>query len=507
MNTSRRRLAAVAASASVLLGLTACSPAAQTASGGAPTADGTLVYGVIGTASDDLSPWSMTSSTSTQMLHYELYDTLTASKPDGTTVMALAESMTPNADATEWTVKLRPDIALHDGGTFTSDDVIESLTRLLDSDPKLPGAKLIPFVDKNRLTKVDDLTLTIGLTSSFALLPDIFANLRLLMAHWDGDEPVGTGAFTVDSFTANEQAKLVRFDDYWGTKPGFENLTIQYFASQEAITNALRGGQIDVAASVPFTDVPSLESAGGITILTSESNQAPTISFRVDTAPFDDPRVVQALKLLVDRDKIVTNAYGGYADVGNDWFGPGAGCPAPDVAQRTYDVEAAKKLLAEAGHPDLSFELTTDGGYGGMMESAQLFAQDAAEAGVTVTINKLDNASFLAKWGEWPAFMGIIGGNYASVSANYYLPEQSNNSTHFDNADYTSLYTTLVSTTDEAERCSTVNAMQTIDYEYQGSIIPAWPQTLVAHRDTVTGLQPDLYSRSSYLFGGVTVSK
>jgi len=509
MRLSKPRQAAIAAlTAAVLIGVTACTGTPTAPASSSADADATLVYGVIGTATDTTTPWSLTGSLSTQMIHTELYDGLTVSQPDGTTAMALAESMTPNADLTEWTVKLRQGVKLHDGSTFTSDDVIDSIKRLLDSDPKLPGAKLISFVDESKLVKVDDTTLTIGLTSPYALLPDIFANIRLLMAHWNADgTPVGTGPFVVQSFTANQQAQLVRFDDYWGQKPGFKNLTVQYFQSQDAITNALRGGQIDVAATVPFTDVSSLKSTPGINLLASDTNQAPTISFRVDAPPFNDPRVVQALKLLVDRDQIVSNAYGGYATVANDWFGPGTGCPDPDVAQRQYNVDEAKKLLAEAGQSNLSFTLVTDNGFAGMLEMAQLFSQEAAKAGVTIKVSNPQPAEFLASWGKWPAYLGLISGNYASVSQNYYLPGQSNNSVHFDNADYNKLYAQMITTADQKARCAIVNQMQQIDYEFNGSIIPAYQQTIIAYRDGVNGLQKDLYGRASYQFGGVTVTK
>ncbi|WP_223690049.1 ABC transporter substrate-binding protein [Leifsonia poae] len=496
----RRSLAAGLVASAVLLGAAACS-----ASGGSPSKS-ELVLGVVGNNKDQIQPYTATSSASADALRQELYDGLTEYSDKGGVTMRLAESMTPNAALDVWTVKLRPDVKLHDGSAFTAADVIQSISYMLDPKNDYPASTQIDFVDPARITKVDDLTLEFHLKKPVGTFPEVWASRDLLMRGLDAKgEAVGTGPFDLVSFTAGQQAQLTRFDDYWSEKPGFKNLRLQFFQDQQAITNALRGGQIDVAYSVPFTDVASLKTASHIKTLVSESGAYMTLSMRVDTKPFSDPKVQEALKLVVDRKQIIDNAFGGFASIGDDYLGNNTDCPAPDVPQRTQDLAKAKKLLAEAGQSNLSIELATDGAFPGMMETAQLYAQQAAQAGVTVTVKKLDTATFLNGWGDWPFYIGYSGSPYVVTASTHFLPDGVENANHFNNPAFTKLVGEMMATSDHATQCALITTMQAIDYASGGNIVAAYPQSIVAYRDSVHGLKPDLWGRASTDFAGVTL--
>ncbi len=135
--------------------------------------------------------------------------------------------------------------------------MIDSVAHVLDPKTAASGATLIDFIDPAKIEKKSDHTVVFTLKRPVGIVPETFANPRLLMRGLDDKgRPVGTGPFVIDSFVPGQQALLHRFDAYWGEKPGFTNLRIVSFQEQEAITNALLGRQIDVAYSVPFTDVP-----------------------------------------------------------------------------------------------------------------------------------------------------------------------------------------------------------------------------------------------------------
>jgi len=493
MRFTHPAIGAGAATAAVLVALTSCSSGAP-----APTTTD-LRLGIIGSADDTATPYTPTQSTSQFALREHVYDGLTYAEADGTVVMALAESMEPNADLTEWTIAVRPGVVAHDGSAFDADDVVSSIREILDPETSASGARLLDFIDPARITKVDELTVTLGLNRPTALVPDVFSNERVVMRADGADgEPVGTGPFTLDQFTPGQQASLTRFDDFWGDAPAYEHLTIRFFQDQQAVTNALRGGQIDIADHVPFSEVESLEGEDDLELLISDTNAAPTLSFRRDLPPFDDDRVYEAMRLILDREQFVTNAFNGFATVGTDALGPVPGCPAPDFAAPEPDPERAKALLAEAGQSGLSFELVTDGADAGMAESAQLFAQQAAEAGVTVEVRQMDVASFLAKWGEWPAYIGAIGGPYSTAARNYYLPGQSNNATHFDDPEYTALADEYASIVQPEERCDVAAKMQRIAAEHGGNLMPALSQNVTAYRAGITGLEDNVYGRTGY---------
>ena len=467
-----------------------------------------LVLGVIGNSKDMVQPYSPTSSASASSLYQQLYDGLTSYDSSGAVVMQLAESMTPNATLDVWTVKLRPNVKRHDGKPFTADDVIASVKYMMDKANNFVVSSQIDFVNPDGLRKIDDLTVEFTLNRPYGLFANAFADNDLRMRGLaDDGSAVGTGPFTLDSFTPGQEARLTRFDGYWGEKPGFDKLRIIGFRDQQAVTNALRGGQIDVAYSVPYTDVPSLTQDPKLKTVVSGTTSYPMLAVRVDTEPFNDAKVLEALKLVVDRQQIVDNAFGGYATIANDFLGNNNACPAPSETQRTQDIEKAKQLLAEAGKSDLKLELVTDGAFAGMMEMAQLYAQQAAQAGIDIKVRHLDPATFLNRWREWPMLVSFTSGPYETATLAALKPDQGENATHFNDAEYNDLAKKLESTSDLAEQCKLITQMEAVEYKRSGHIVAAYPESVTVYRDTVNGLKPDLYGRTPILYGGVTVNK
>lgn len=501
----QRRLALGLTGALALGALAACAPGSGQLSG---SIDGSLTIGMVGNTKDELQPYSAQNSVSGGALYQQIYDGLTRYDAQGEVVFDLAESMTPNDTLDVWTITLRKGVKLHNGEEFVADDVIESIEYMLDPENAFAPSTQISFVDPDGLTKIAEYTVEMRLLRPFGPVPDAFADDRLAMRSIDGasvDEPVGTGPFVLDSFTPGQQATLTRFDDYWGETTGVEKLTFSYLQDQPAITNALRGGQIDIAYSVPFTEVQALEAEDGIEILASDSASYQLLEMNMDEAPFDDPNVREALRLVVDRERIVNNAFGGYATVANDFIGNNTSCEAPDVPQRAQDIERAKQLLAEAGAEDLTLELVTDGAFPGMMEVGQLFAQDAQKAGVTVKVKKLDVATFLNRWLEWPFMIGFTSNPYLVTATNHFLPGGEENATHMDDSEYNALADELYATADPDEQCKIVTQLQAIEHERGGDIVAAYSQSITAYRDRVQGLEPDLFGRTAFQLDGVTV--
>ena len=80
---------------------------------------------------------------------------------------------------------------------------------------------------------------------------------------------------------------------------------------------------------------------------------------RVDATPFDDVRVRQAFRLIVDRQQMVDQVLSGQGRIANDLYAPYDPCFASDLPQREQDLEQAKSLLKAAGRENLTVELVT----------------------------------------------------------------------------------------------------------------------------------------------------
>src|SRR5436305_6808996 len=105
---------------------------------------------------------------------------------------------------------------------------------------------------------------------------------------------------------------------------------------------------------------------------------------RVDQAPFSDVRVRQAMRLIVNRPQMVEQVLSGQGRIANDMYSPFDPFYASSLPQRHQDIEQAKALLKQAGHENLSVTLTTAPVFQGIVQAAQVFAQQASQAGVNV---------------------------------------------------------------------------------------------------------------------------
>ena len=499
------RAAALAAVALSLV-LTSCSPPpASSGSGG-----DSLTIGMVGSTGDTQDPYQFQGSTSSSALFRQVFEGLAQRASDGSVNLALAESIEPNDTNDVWTITLRDGVKLHNGEKFIAEDVAESLRWMIDPENAFTYATQLDWLTSaDQIEVVDDLTVKLNLAEPFGLVPEMLAmeriNMRSIRNGATEEKPEGTGPFVLDSFTPGQEAKLTRYEDYWGEKPNIEHLKISYFTEQNAVTNAIRGGQIDVAQGIPFPEMPALEADPNLELLVSDTAAYPIIAMNASNAPFDDVKVRQALRMSVDRERIVSNAFGGYASVANDFVGKNTSCAPPSVPQRKQDIEGAKALVAEAGAEGASVELVTDGAFPGMMEMAQLIADDAAKAGLNISVRKLDVATFLDRWLEWPFFISFTSSPYETTAKAHYLPGGSENGTAFDDAEYAELADKLYQTTDTGEQCKLIEQMQTIEYERGGYLIPVYGQQITVHRSNVKGLEPDLYGRSAYVVTGVTV--
>lgn len=488
-------------------GLAACAPPDS----GTPTGSnegGTLTIGMAGNSSETLDPHITNAASSDLLRAAQLYDGLTRLTRDGAVEMALAESMEPNEDSTMWTITLRADVPMHDGSTLTSDDAIASIKRVLDPANSARGAKLISFIKPDGIEKIDDLTFTITLDAPYGPFRDVWASnyLRIAKADFDPANPVGTGPFKYESFTPGQSSTFVRFDEYWDGAPLVDEVDVIGFADTDAAINALRGGQIDIAYQVPLAQAANLESTDGINILESESGMYLPIVMRTDQPPFDDERVREAMKLIVDREQMVTSALAGYGRVANDYISGFGSCPAVDLPQREQDMERAKELLAEAGASDLEFDLATTPGTAGMVDSAVIFAEQAKEAGVTVNVNQYDEATYLANYTEWTAAVDFYSSPYLELIPQTLLPGGSGNAGHWDDPEFIATANELYATSDPDAQCALIDELKTIEYERGPNVVWGWVNVLNAYRDNVTGLQQDVTGKAPFYLTEVTVN-
>jgi peptide/nickel transport system substrate-binding protein len=422
----------------------------------------------------------------------QLYDPLTNHSPDAKVVNVLAESMEPTKDAMKWTVKLKRDIVCHNGKTLTAKDVLWSYMRTADPKNPLDNAAALSAVDFKNAKVIDDLTLELPMLSPFAVLPDVVTGINIIPEGFDPAKPVGTGPFRFDSFTPGSQSVFKRHENYWDGAPYLDSLTvIDSFQDATAAFNALQSGEVHVFPDVPLVLLNQVTEGGAIKVLMSEPSKWTPFTMRVDQAPFDDPRVRQAFRLMVDRKQLAKIAFNGHAAVGNDLYSNWSDYYAKDLL-REQDIDKAKFLLKQAGKSDLTVELTTSDVAAGVLQSAQVFARQAKAAGITVNVKQVTPDVYYGKdYLQWTFAQDYWYCNafFSQVFAGS-LPTSSFNETHWADKDYINLFNDALRTTDDAKRHDIARQMQNIDFDHGGYIIATYNQTADLMAANVEGFGP-----------------
>ncbi len=415
----------------------------------------------------------------------------------------LAEEIEANKKADVWTIRVRDGIEFHNGKTLGAADVRYSLQRLVSKKLGLFGGAALQSIDPKRIRKLDKRTVRCTLRQADGTILDALGQYIAGIvpigysptAVGKANPNIGTGPYKLKSFTPGQQSVHVRNANYWRTgQPYFDQVVIIDFPDDTARVNALLGGQVDAITDVPPAQVAVVNGHSGTKVLESPSAAWTPICMRVDAPPFDDVRVRQAMRLIANRPQMVAQALSGHGHVGNDLYAPFDEAYASSFPQRHQDLEQAKSLLKAAGKDGLTVDLQSTNGALGMNEGAQVFAQQAKAAGVTVNVKILDSGAFYGdQYLKWPFSTDFWGSrNYLSQVAAGSLPTAPYNETHWPDPahqKFISLYNQAKVTPDRAKRTEIMREMQKMEYDAGGYIIWGFSTLLDGYATKVKGLK------------------
>ncbi len=505
--TRRQVLQGAATGAAVLVGgplaaaCTSSSPSAKPSVGGpgaSPVRGGNLRIGILGGSTSDTLDANTEVTQPDTFRVMSLYNGLVRLGITGTTVdNDLAEEMTPSPDAMTWTVRLVQGVTFHNSKDLTAEDVIYTFRRIMNPKNPLVGATALEPLDPNGMKALDNRTIRFGMKYPYASFAEQLSdsyNFGIIPATgYDPAKPVGTGPFKYQSFTAGQQSVFSRNENYFKSGlPHLDQLTIiDSFASDTAAFNALQGGEVDVYASATLSLAKQVQGNSSIKALVTLPGMWTPFTMRVDQAPFNDVRVRQAFRFIVDRPQMIELSLSGFGNVGNDVFSENDKCFDGSL-QRSQNLDQAKSLLRRAGHSGMTVELVTADFAPGVLQAAQVFAQQAKGAGVKVKIRQLPVGTFYGpSYLTWTFAQDFWGYNpYLSQVAQATLPKSPYNETHWNDATYNSLYKQANSAVDSTKRCEIKYEMQKIDFERGGYIIAAYNKQLDLLSQRVHGIQP-----------------
>ncbi|HEV8308631.1 MAG TPA: ABC transporter substrate-binding protein [Methylomirabilota bacterium] len=381
------RLAPLAAVITLLLGYAAPGDLP------AQTKDDTLVYALV----SDVGNWDPPNSVLREsiILGYHVFDHLAARDlKTGKVGPSLAVSWKALDDAT-WEVKLRPGVRFHDGNPFTARDVKATFERVQDPERKMPlrGNHL----KIKRVEVVDDHTVKFHTDGPYPLFVERLTSLTMQSEKvirekghdWMQENPVGTGPYKLVRWDRKREHLLVRNDDYWGPKPYFKYVRVRIIPEQATQIAELISGGVDIIKSVPPDQMDTINKSGSARVSTSPILRTAFLQFdqaaRGGPNPFTDRRVRQAANLAADMDAIIKHVLNGLGDRVATVVNPMAFGFDSGLKPYRPDHERAKKLLAEAGHPngfDVRFQTGLEGTEPGALQTNEAIVADLAKVGI-----------------------------------------------------------------------------------------------------------------------------
>jgi len=350
-----------------------------------------------------------------------MYNRLVQFTPGSTAVEpALAESWDISEDGKEYTFHLRPGVKFHTQPYFTptrdlnADDVIFSFERQYKEDnpyfaylPNLSwdyyqGMDMPRYVTS--IEKVDDRTVKFILSEPNApMLANLAMDFASIVSKEYADQlqaagtpelfstqPVGTGPFQFVDYQLDSAIRYAAFPDYWGGKQPIDDLIFAITTDATVRAQRLLAGECDIMPYPAPADIATLQANENLTVIEQEGLNIGYMSYNVTEAPFDNVDVRKALSMAVDKQAIIDAVYEGQGQVAKNLIPPTMWSYDDAIPADTYDPEAAKALLEEAGVSGLTVDLWAPPVSRPYMPNGQRVAEmiqaDWAAIGVTANI-------------------------------------------------------------------------------------------------------------------------
>ncbi|HKX94319.1 MAG TPA: ABC transporter substrate-binding protein [Methylibium sp.] len=418
----------------------------------APAASATLRW----SSASDLPSWDIHSQNNAlgngiQAMVYEALFTYDARFEVVPELATGAQALSP----TQLRVSLRRGVRFHDGSPFTADDAVFSLLRAMDKASNFG----IYTQGIERVVKVDDATIDIFTSGANPVLQRQLTELRMMSKAWaekhrsttpkdirTAEENFahrnanGTGPYRLESWQPDVRLRLVENPAWWGRAAGLKKgnvgeVVYTPIKAEATRVAALLSGEIDMVLDPAPSDLPRLRANPQLKILDGVENR--TIFFGLDVFrdelpgssvkgrnPLKDLRVRQALSQAIDAAAIQRSIMRGLSAPAGTLVPPQVAGWTQALDQRMpYDVEAAKRLMAEAGYAG-GFEVDfacPNNRYINDEEICQAVAAMWARIGVKARLRTLPLVTYFPMLQRYEASIFMLGWGVPTFDALYSL--------------------------------------------------------------------------------------
>jgi peptide/nickel transport system substrate-binding protein len=315
----------------------------------------------------------------------------------------LADSIKTSADGLRIEFKLREGVMFHgEYGELTAEDVKFSYERFLDE--KLNAAYKGDWEALDKVEVTGKYSGAIVLKRPFAPLwvstlpvtSGVIVSKKAVEKLGDqyATNPVGTGPYIFENWVPKQKITFKRNEAYWGTKPAWERIELIPIIDESAAEIALESGAVDFAL-ITGASLDRFKEKGFSTQVFQTVNYS-GIFLNVEHPQTKDIRVRQAIRLAVDVPGIIAGVYDGKADRACALFAEGQIGHWAEAPCYTRDVEAARKLLAEAGVASGTVMTLTMGAGDQQKALGEIIQANLGEIGLNVTVDQVDDSQYFS---------------------------------------------------------------------------------------------------------------
>lgn len=460
---------------------------------------GTLIFGR-GADSVSLDPINVTDGESIRVTN-NIYERLFVYDENLKLHGNLATDYKVAEDGKTWTINLKEGVKFHDGTDFNADAVVFNFERWMDKDNQYHDGDFsyYPFLyggfkgDPGHIVEyvkaIDETTVEIKLTKktgpfiSYLAVPMFGIASPTAIKKYDDEyyeHPVGTGPFKFVSWSRNDKVVLEKNKNYHVEgQPKLDELIFRVIPDNSSRLTSLQTGEIDMMDGLNPDAVEVVKKADGVDFVARPSFNMGYMAFNMEKEPFNDVKVRKAIDMAINKPAIIDAFFSGLADVATNAVPPNLWGYNDEVGPVEYDVEAAKKLLAEAGYPDgfdtKLFTMNNPRPYMPQpMKIAEAIQADLKEIGINAEIKTFEWATYLEKASQGEHEMALFG--WTGVMAdpdNFLFPNLSatnaekpaNNYAFYKNEEFTGLLQQARSTFEQDERAELYKQAQAIMFE------------------------------------------
>jgi peptide/nickel transport system substrate-binding protein len=340
-----------------------------------------------------------------EVVHYNIFETLTKINGDSSITPLLATSWTVTPDNKTWAFKLRTGVRFHNGEPFDAKTVKYCFER--NVEPGSTNKDKATFANIVNIATTDDHTVVLTLKNPnpdflFQLGQATASIVEPKSAAGNNTQPIGTGPFKLESWAKGSSVVLARWDGWRDAKAiRLRRVTMRFISDPAAQVAAMLAGDVDLFPRIAAAkSLEQFRRDKRFQVLIGGSRAKTILAINNKKKPLDDVRVRRAIAMALDRKQVVEGAADGFGTPIGSYYVPGAPGYVDLTAVNAYNPERAKALLKEAGVAtplELSLKLppTPYARQGGEVVAAML-----AKVGI---VAKQENI----EWAQW--LSGVYG--------------------------------------------------------------------------------------------------